>query len=122
MAISERTASLCYGVLDSEPGVEELIADRVGFVLGVGGISVCLAGFGFVGDVEEGNGDLDADGGVVLLEAEVVVLQVVELCEAAVLGLENDLRSPEVAALSEGDLTLGTRVGVGRLDGGAEAD
>ena len=68
--------------------------------------------------VVDGNGDLDADGGVVLLEAEVVVLDVVVLGEAAVLSLEVDLRSPEIASIAEGGFALGARNGVGGLDCG----
>jgi hypothetical protein len=74
------------GVTGVEAAVEELIADGVGFMFGVGGVGGGFAGFGVMENVEEGNGDLYANGGVVLLEVEVVGLVVIVGCKAAVLS------------------------------------
>src|SRR5258708_4906020 len=62
------------------------------------------------------DGDLYADGGVVLLKTEVIVLEVIELGKAAVLAVEGDLRSPEIAGFTEGGLEFGASHGVGGVD------
>ncbi len=118
MAISARvesSAAVCWAL---KAGVEELIANGIGLVLGMRCVCCGFACFGFVDGIEEGKRDLNADGGVVLLEAEVVVLKVIELCEAAVLRVEGDLRPPQIAGFAEGGLALGTGEGVGGVDGG----
>src|SRR5277367_6287080 len=66
--------------------------------------------------VVDRNGYLHSDCGVVLLEAEVVILDVGVLGETAVLSLEGDLRPPEIAVFTEGGLAFGACDGVGRVD------
>ena len=107
---------LVGGVTGAEAGVKELVADAVGFMFGVGCIGGGFALAGLMSFVVKGDGDLDSDGGVVLLEAKVVVLKVIELGVAAVLRVEDDLRSPEIAGFAEGSLAFGACDGVGGVD------
>ena len=104
------------GVAGAEAVVEELIANHVGFVLGMRGIGRRLARLGAMHHVVYGDIDLHADGRVVLLETKVVVLMLVYLAKRLYCP-ESDLRPPEIARLTEGGLSLGTCDGVGRLDG-----
>src|SRR3954470_9392716 len=65
--------------------------------------------------VEYGNSNLYADRSIILLEMIVVILDVRIFGETAVLSLEIDLRSPEIAGVAEGGLPLGARDSVGGL-------
>ena len=103
----------------TDAAVEKLVADGIGVVLCTRGFGSGFAFFGAMGHVVEGDSDLNADRGVILLETEVVVLDVGVLGKTAVLSLEVNLGSPKVAGVAEGSLALGAGDGVGGFDGRA---
>jgi hypothetical protein len=104
------------GMTFFQSAVEKLVADRVGFMLGVGCVGVRSPSPGAMNSVDEGKSNLNTRCEVVLLEAEVVVLKVIELREATVLSVEGDLRPEDVAILSEGRFTFGPGNRVGGFD------
>ena len=67
-------------------------------------------------DLSFRDGDLHPDSGVVLLETKVVVLEVVELGKTAILPVEGDLWSPEIASFAEGGFAFRVCNGISRID------
>ena len=106
------------GVREFEASFDGLIAEEVGFVSGVGGVGDGLASFGLEDGADHGEVELYAEADAVGVVGLVVLLDVVECFEAAVLGDEVYLRAPELAGVAEGLFLLGAGVGVGGLDAG----
>src|SRR4051794_495768 len=72
-----------------------------------------LARLRFMNGIEDGESDIDADTRVVVLEALVVQVVIIELRKQAVLRDEVDLWSPEITRVAERNLLLGLGDGIG---------
>lgn len=66
--------------------------------------------------IEERDSDLDAHGGVVVLEVRVVVLDVGKFGEAAIFAGEEDLRTPEIACVAERGFAFGAGYRISGVD------